>query len=168
MAYNFTDKNGLLYVITKIKNLLSNCLDKAGDSKENTVTFTSGDSTNPTGWASINLVESGETHASLFRKFSLVVKNMRYLYRMLGSTDISSIGDGTATGAIATLNSNFNSFLNRKFVIPYQTTPHKYINPDGVKIAYSNYVIIKMAVLSGRQYIYFMAYLIIVVQEVNL
>lgn len=109
MAYNFTDKNGLLYVITKIKNLLSNCLDKAGDSKDNTVTFTSGDSTNPTGWANINIVESGETHASLFRKFSLAVKNLRYLYKMLGSTDISSIGDGTATGAIATLNSNLNN-----------------------------------------------------------
>lgn len=110
MAYNFTDKNGLLYVITKIKNLLSNYLDlkldKAGDSKDNTVTFTSGDSTNPTGWADINLIESGETHSSLFRKFSLAIKNMRYLYKILGTTDISNIGDGTATGAISTLDND--------------------------------------------------------------
>ena len=33
-------------------------------------------------------------------------KNVRYLYNVLGTTDISAIGDGTVKGAIATLNSN--------------------------------------------------------------
>lgn len=90
-----------------IEDLDNNKLDKTGDSASNTVTFTSGDSTSPTGWADIVAVASGETHASLFRKFSLAVKNLRYLYKMLGSTDISAIGDGTITGAISTQNSNF-------------------------------------------------------------
>ena len=35
-------------------------------------------------------------------------KNVRYLYKMLGTTDISGIGDGTATGGLSTLNSNLD------------------------------------------------------------
>ena len=98
-----------------IEDLDNNKLNKTGDSANNTVTFTSGDSTSPTGWADIVKVASGETHASLLRKFSLAVKNLRYLYKMLGSTDISSISDGTVTGILSflkssldTTNSNFN------------------------------------------------------------
>ena len=34
-------------------------------------------------------------------------KNVRYLWKMLGSTDISGIGDGTATGALSAINSIF-------------------------------------------------------------
>lgn len=98
-----------------IEDLDNNKLDKTGDSASNTVTFTSGDSTSPTGWADIVAVASGETHASLFRKFSLAVKNLRYLYKMLGSTDISSISDGTVTGILSFLKSSLdttNSNLN--------------------------------------------------------
>lgn len=75
-------------------------LEKTGDSQNNIVTFTSDDSITPTGWADITTVGSGETHTSLFRKFSLAVKNLRYLYKKLGTTDISTIGDGTVTGAL--------------------------------------------------------------------
>ncbi len=35
---------------------------------------------------------------------SLVVKNVRYLYKLFGSNDISDLGDGTASGAIKQLN----------------------------------------------------------------
>ena len=86
-------------------------LEKTGDSQNNIVTFTSDDSITPTGWADITTVESGETHTSLFRKFSLAVKNLRYLYKKLGTTDISTIGDGTVTGAISNINSNLSNVL---------------------------------------------------------
>lgn len=33
--------------------------------------------------------------------------NLEYLFKMIGSTDISAIGDGTLTGGLSTLNSNF-------------------------------------------------------------
>ena len=92
-----------------IEDLDNNKLDKTGDSANNTVTFTSGDSTSPTGWADIVKVASGETHASLLRKFSLAVKNLRYLYKMLGSTDISSISDGTVTGILSFLKSSLDT-----------------------------------------------------------
>lgn len=100
-----------------IEDLDNNKLDKTGDSANNTVTFTSGDSTSPTGWADIVKVASGETHAILLRKFSLAVKNLRYLYKMLGSTDISSISDGTVTGILSFLKSSLdttNSNLSNK------------------------------------------------------
>lgn len=77
-----------------------------GDSKDNTVTFNSGDAINPTGWADVGLVESGEEHKSLWRKVSLFAKNMRYLWKLYGAHDISKLGDGTLTGAISKLNTD--------------------------------------------------------------
>lgn len=80
-----------------------------GDTAENTVTFTSTDAKNPTAYTDVDVLATGETHKSIFAKISTMFKNIRYLYKMLGSADISSIGDGTATGAISTLNSNKQS-----------------------------------------------------------
>lgn len=77
-----------------------------GDTAENTVTFTSTDAKNPTAYTDVDVLATGETHKSFLEKISTMFKNIRYLYKVLGSTDISSIGDGTATGAISTLNSN--------------------------------------------------------------
>ena len=79
-----------------------------GDSKDNTVTFNSGDAINPTGWADVGLVESGEEHKSLWRKVSLFAKNMRYLWKLYGAHDISKLGDGTLTGAISKLNTDLS------------------------------------------------------------
>ena len=77
-----------------------------GDTKDNTATFTSGDATSPTAWTDVATIASGEKHSSLFNKLSTMIKNVRYLYKMLGTTDISKIGNGTCTGAISTINSN--------------------------------------------------------------
>ena len=82
-----------------------------GDSQDNTITFTSndsltGDSTAPA------LFTSGETHASIFSKVSIIFKNVRWLLSKMGTTDISSIGNGTVTGALSTLNSNIDKKQN--------------------------------------------------------
>lgn len=76
-----------------------------GDSQDNTVTFTSndsltGDSTAPA------LLTSGETHALIFSKVSTIFKNVRWLLSKMGTTDISTLGNGTVTGALSTLDSN--------------------------------------------------------------
>jgi len=76
------------------------------DTADSTVTFSSGDAANPTGWANVDLVTSGEKFSSLIRKFSLFGKNVRYLWKILGSTSLSGVGDGTVTGAISSINSN--------------------------------------------------------------
>ena len=66
-------------------------MEKTGDSANNTSTFTSGDAARPTGWADIGVVASGEKHSSLWRKFSLAVKNIRYLYNLLTSGALSTL-----------------------------------------------------------------------------
>lgn len=86
-------------------------LSTDGDSQSNTVTFTSndsltGDSTPPA------LLTSGETHASILSKVSTVFKNVRWLLSKMGTTDISTLGDGTVTGALSTLSSNIGTKLS--------------------------------------------------------
>lgn len=107
-----------------------------GDSKSNTVTFTSNDVSdgNATSWTSVTALKSGITHATFFQRVSQMFKNVRYLYKMLGTTDISKIGDGTITGALSTLNSNldcgenFVSFTkqNEWFVIGHVDFNHTF------------------------------------------
>lgn len=80
-----------------------------GDTKDNIATFQSGDTENPTGWADVSPIESGERHSSLWRKFSLGIKNLRYLKKLLGTTDISKVADGTLTGAISMLNTGMHA-----------------------------------------------------------
>ena len=79
------------------------------DTADSTVTFTSGDATNPTGWADVDVVKSDEKLSSLMRKMSLFGKNVRYLWKLMGSTSLSGIGDGTITGAIHSLNTDILS-----------------------------------------------------------
>lgn len=70
--------------------------------------FTSGDVVSPTGWANIDVIATGEKLSSLIRKFSLTTKNVRYLWKLLGSTSLTGIGDGTVTGAINSLNTGLD------------------------------------------------------------
>lgn len=82
-----------------------NLMNVRSDSYQNTVKFTSNDSTTGDSTAPA-LLTSGETHASIFSKVSTIFKNVRWLLSKMGTTDISTLGDGTVTGALSTLNSN--------------------------------------------------------------
>lgn len=68
------------------------------DTAKDYVTFDSSDITSPTSWMDVELLTSKEEHKSIFAKISAMFRNIRYLYKILGTTDISSIGDGTVTG----------------------------------------------------------------------
>lgn len=87
-----------------------NLMNVRSDSYQNTVKFTSNDSTIGDSTAP-SLLKSGETHASIFSKVSTIFKNVRWLLSKMGTTDISSLGDGTVTGALSTLNSNMNNII---------------------------------------------------------
>lgn len=78
----------------------------SGDTASNVASFTSSDVADgsASSWTSVATLTSGEKHTSLFAKVSQMFKNVRYLYKMLGTTDISSIGGGTVTGAISLQN----------------------------------------------------------------
>ena len=97
----------------EMESLLGTKLDKTGDTKDNTITFASSDTTTPSAWTEVALLKSGETHKSFAQKVSAMIKNVRYLWKLLGSTDISTIGNGTVTGAISELNTGFDNTRNR-------------------------------------------------------
>lgn len=75
------------------------------DTANDIVTFTSSDVADgqATAWTSVAKLESGETHASMFAKISQMFKNVRYLYKTLGNTDLSAIGGGTISDIIQKL-----------------------------------------------------------------
>lgn len=88
----------------EMESLLGTKLSKTGDSKDNTITFTSSDTTTPSGWTNVSVLQSGETHKSFVQKVSTMFKNLRYLWKLYGNNDISQLGDGTITGALNSLN----------------------------------------------------------------
>lgn len=87
----------------------ANAAVAAADLTQNAVAFTSGDASSPTAWTAVSLLTSGSTLATLFNRISTMVKNVRWLYSKLGTTDISAIGNGTVTGALSTLNGKVNA-----------------------------------------------------------
>ena len=82
--------------------------------------FVSADAANPDAWTDVPVLASGEKHKSIFNKISTMFKNARFLYKMLGTTDISAIGDGTVTGAVNALNTDMPVFGPFRYVkLPY-------------------------------------------------
>lgn len=79
------------------------------DTAKSYTTFDSADNKNPTTWSDVELLTSKEEQRSLFSKISTMFKNIRYLYKMLGTTDISAIGNGTVTGGLNALNSKLGN-----------------------------------------------------------
>lgn len=95
-------------------------VDIGGDTAENTTAFTSSDVADgsESAWTNVSKLSSGEKHSSIFEKVSQMFKNVRYLYKMLGTTDISKIGNGTCTGAISSLNSSLATNIDIDTNIP--------------------------------------------------
>jgi len=76
---------------------------REGDSRDRTVTFDSGDNAEAGKWTDVPVMESGESHKSLFGKVSTMFRNIRYLYKVLGTADLSKMGDGTVTGVLSAI-----------------------------------------------------------------
>lgn len=78
----------------KLANIdLTDYLKKTGDASNTTVTFTE-----PT---ELEQPTTGEKLSGIICKVSLAIKNIKTLISLIGNTDISSIGNGTVTGAIS-------------------------------------------------------------------
>lgn len=112
--------DGRYYTENEIDEKLSEKLGTSGDSKNVTTTFASQDSTNVTAWTEVGVLTSGEKHSSILQKVSTMFKNVRYLYHMLGTADISTLGDGadigTVTGALSKLNSDLSQYLRLRCI----------------------------------------------------
>jgi len=69
------------------------------DLTNNPVAFTSGDAASPTAWTNVSVITTGSTLATLFNRISTMVKNVRYIWNLLGSSSFSNVAS-TLTGAI--------------------------------------------------------------------
>lgn len=108
-VYASPDAYALAEDLEALALVVDDKLDADGDSAGNTVTFTSSDVpdssvTKDTGWTTSGALSSGETHESFMTKISRMIKNIRWIYKLIGTTDISSIGNGTITGGLSSLN----------------------------------------------------------------
>lgn len=98
------DGNGDVIADTYLKKI-------NGDSSSNLVYFNSYDKKEPDTWLDTNIFSSGTTHRGLFTQLSIFFRNVRYLYKMLGTTDISGVGDGTVTGAVKQLGERLGNYM---------------------------------------------------------
>lgn len=102
--------------IADINDNMDTIDEKLHDTKNSVVAFTSSDVADgsATAWTTVTKLATGEKHSSLFAKMSQMFKNVRYLYKLLGTTDISSIGNGTVTGGLSSLNDSFANYILKK------------------------------------------------------
>ena len=139
-----TTENGTT-VKTAVNNLASTVDNLAStdfiiadnDSEEaSDVEFTSNDELNPSSTTPVELLTGNENWSDRFLKISKMFKNIRYLIKMLGTTDISSAStEGTVTGAINNLNTKIDkvgTFYNPKTKDDPTENPNYITNiPDG-------------------------------------
>ena len=71
------------------------------------VDFDSADELNPTDTENVTLLTGTDSWSQRFQKISQMFKNIRFILGKLGTTDISSIGNGTVTGALSELNNKY-------------------------------------------------------------
>lgn len=101
---NLTNYYDKITTDQKLANIdLTDYLKKTGDASNTTVTFTE-----PTELAQPT---TGEKLSGIIGKVSLAIKNVKTLISLIGNTDISSIGNGTVTGAISDVNSKLTKTI---------------------------------------------------------
>ena len=92
-------------------------LAENGDSKDNTVTFTSADDTTANAWTDVAVLATGEKHSSLFAKISTMFKNIRYIYTHFIKSEnildtleeiVANTQSGKVAGALAVKELNRN------------------------------------------------------------
>lgn len=107
-----------------INSALGNKIATTGDASNTTVAFTEA--------TAMAELATGEKMSTLFGKLKLTVKNVISIINLLGSTDISSIGDGTITGGLDTVSQVVSKNSNGLApMLPNETTTTKYLRQDG-------------------------------------
>lgn len=102
---NYYDKTTVDEKIDAIpKTDLTNYLTKTGDGSNLTVAFE--EATN------LEELTTGEKLSSILGKIKLAVKNLKSLIGIIGTTDISTIGDGTITGGLSDVNGKLGNYGN--------------------------------------------------------
>lgn len=102
---NYYDKTTVDEKIDAIpKPDLTNYLTKTGDVSNLTAAFEEA--------TTLEELTTGEKLSSIFGKLKLAVKNLKSLIGLIGTTDISTIGDGTITGGLSDVNGKLGNYGN--------------------------------------------------------
>ena len=100
---NYYDKTTVDEKIDAIpKTDLTNYLTKTGDGSNLTAAFEEA--------TTLEELTTGEKLSSIFGKLKLAVKNIKSLIGLIGTTDISTIGDGTITGGLSDVNGKLSLY----------------------------------------------------------
>lgn len=104
---NYYDKINIDKKIDAIpKTDLTNYLTKTGDGSNLTAAFEEA--------TTLEELTTGEKLSSIFGKLKLAVKNLKSLISLIGTTDISDIGDGTITGGLNDVNGKLEMNIEQK------------------------------------------------------
>lgn len=98
---------------------------------------TSGDAASATAWTSVDAIATSDSYDTVFNKVTKMVKNVRYLYSKLGTTDFSGISS-TVSGALTTLNSG-KSDTTHNHDTAYAAKSHSHSNYSLTTHTHSNY-----------------------------
>lgn len=100
---NYYDKTDVDKKIDEIpKTDLTNYLTKTGDGSNLTAAFEEA--------TTLDELTTGEKLSSILGKIKLSVKNLKSLIGLIGTTDISTIGDGTITGGLSDVNGKLSLY----------------------------------------------------------
>lgn len=100
---NYYDKTSVDKKIDAIpKTYLTNYLTKTGDGSNLTAAFEEA--------TTLDELTTGEKLSSILGKIKLAVKNLKSLIGLIGTTDISTIGDGTVTGGLSDVNGKLSLY----------------------------------------------------------
>lgn len=122
---NYYDKTDVDKKIDEIpKTDLTNYLTKTGDGSNLTAAFEEA--------TTLEELTTGEKLSSIFGNLKLAVKNLKSIISFIGTTDISTIGDGTVTGGLSDVNSKllkykdftFTNLSNARSDVYYITLSH--------------------------------------------
>lgn len=112
---NYYDKTSVDKKIDEIpKTYLTNYLTKTGDGSNLTAVFEEA--------TTLEELTTGEKLSSIFGKLKLAVKNLKSLISLIGTTDISTIGDGTITGGLSDVNGKLPQLKVLKIPLGVKTT----------------------------------------------
>lgn len=107
---NYYDKTTVDEKIDAIpKPDLTNYLTKTGDGSNLTAAFEEA--------TTLEELTTGEKLSSIFGKIKLALKNLKSLISLIGTTDISTIGDGTITGGLSDVNGKLEFMSDTNFKI---------------------------------------------------
>lgn len=112
---NYYDKINIDKKIDAIpKTDLTNYLTKTGDGSNLTAVFEEA--------TTLEELTTGEKLSSIFGKLKLALKNLKSLISLIGTTDISTIGDGTITGGLSDVNGKLPQLKVLKIPLGVKTT----------------------------------------------